>query len=101
MAKAKPGDIVYCDPPYMPLSKTANFTKYSTNDFGLANQTALVNMAKTLTKKGITVVISNHDTPLINEIYQGTKIHRFDVQRFISCNGQNRGKAKEILAVFV
>ena len=100
MAKAKPGDIVYCDPPYIPLSKTANFTKYGIDGFNLAKQNALVDMAKKIVKKGIIVVISNHDTALIKQIYKGAEIYRFDVQRYISCNANTRNKAKEILALF-
>ena len=100
MRKAKPGDIVYCDPPYTPLSKTANFTKYETKGFGVNEQVALVNITKKIIKKGVTVIVSNHDTTFINQIYEGAKIKRFSVQRFISCNGSNRKPAKELLAIF-
>jgi DNA adenine methylase len=100
MQKAKPGDVVYCDPPYMPLSRTANFTHYSSNDFNIPEQAALASMAKKLVTKGVTVIISNHDTVLTNELYNAAKIQYFDVQRFISCKGKQRNKAKEILAVF-
>ena len=100
MAKANPGDVVYCDPPYMPLSSTARFTQYGSDGFNAAAQTALANITKKIIKKGVTVIISNHDTAFINQIYDGAKIQRFNVQRYISCNGNNRNKAKEILAVF-
>ena len=100
MNQAKPGDVVYCDPPYVPLSQTANFTSYSAGGFGLQEQQSLVVMAKKLAKRGITVIISNHDTEFVHKAYKGAEISRFDVQRFISCHGHNRGKVKEILAVF-
>ena len=100
MKKAKPGDIIYCDPPYVPLSKTANFTKYSINDFGIKEQEELVKITKKLIKKGIYVAISNHNTKIINELYKDAKIYKFNVQRYISCNGSNRKTAKEILALF-
>jgi DNA adenine methylase len=100
MNQAESGDVVYCDPPYIPLSQTANFTKYSAGGFGLKEQEALVTMAKKLAKRGITVIISNHDTEFVHKAYKGAEISRFDVQRYISCHGHNRGKAKEILAVF-
>lgn len=100
MALAQPGDVVYCDPPYVPLSATANFAAYATEGFGMTEQLALAEMANQLQKRGITVVISNHDTEFTNEAYSTAQIYTFDVQRFISCQGDNRSKAGEMLAVF-
>ena len=62
MRQAVPGDVIYCDPPYVPLSGTSNFTSYYSTGFCLAKQQALVSLAKTLANKGIPVIISNHDT---------------------------------------
>jgi DNA adenine methylase len=100
MEKAKTGDVVYCDPPYVPLSATSSFTSYSKGGFGLDEQNALADMAKKLQKKGITVVISNHDTVFTNEVYHPAKIITFDVQRFISSDTKNRNAVGELLAVF-
>jgi DNA adenine methylase len=100
MEKAKTGDVVYCDPPYVPLSATSSFTSYSKGGFGLDEQNALAEMAKKLQTKGITVVISNHDTPFTNEVYHPAKIITFDVQRFISSDTKNRNAVGELLAVF-
>lgn len=100
MAKAKHGDVVYCDPPYVPLSATSSFTSYSKGGFGLDEQNALADMAKRLQKNGITVVISNHDTVFTNQVYQPAKIITFDVQRFISSDTKNRNAVGELLAVF-
>lgn len=100
MKSARSGDVVYCDPPYVPLSATANFTSYSSGGFGMNLQSELARMAEVLSKKGITVVISNHDTEFIQSAYKKAEIQSFDVQRYISCNGANRGKAAEVLAVF-
>ncbi len=100
MNQAKPGDVIYCDPPYVPLSNTANFTQYGPNGFGIAKQESLVNKATALAKSGITVIISNHDTEFVQQAYVGAQIERFNVQRYISCHGHNRGKAKEVLAIF-
>ncbi len=100
MKKAKSGDVVYCDPPYVPLSATSSFTSYSKGGFGLDEQNALADMAKELQKKGITVVISNHDTVFTNEVYHPAKIITFDVQRFISSDTKNRNAVGELLAVF-
>jgi DNA adenine methylase len=100
MANAISGDVVYCDPPYVPLSQTANFTSYSANSFGMSEQLQLATLAQDLAKRGITVLISNHDTPWTQQMYQSAEILPFDVQRNISCNGANRGKAAEMLALF-
>lgn len=98
--QAKAGDVIYCDPPYVPLSKTANFTQYNLNSFGESQQIALANIVKKIVQQGVIVLISNHDTNFIQQLYQGAKIKKFEVQRFISCKVKNRTKAKEILAIF-
>ncbi len=100
MSQAVPGDVVYCDPPYVPLSATANFTSYSAGSFGADEQRELARQAEKLAARGITVVISNHDTEFVRAEYAQATIYDFDVQRYISRNGNNRGKAAEVLAVF-
>lgn len=101
MEAAEPGDVVYCDPPYVPLSTTANFTSYSADKFGPAEQTKLSELAETLAKRGIPVVISNHDTEFTRAAYvQAQAWFYFPVQRYISCDGANRNKVAEVLAVF-
>jgi len=100
MKKAKLGDVIYCDPPYAPLSETANFTGYHTSNFSSNQQEELAMLAKELAKKGIPVIISNHDTPFTRKLYQGAIIEAFTVQRVISCNINERNRAKELLAIF-
>lgn len=100
MGKAKFGDVVYCDPPYVPLSATSSFTSYSVGGFGIQEQQDLANIAKKLQSKGITVVISNHDTEFTNEVYKPAEIIKFNVQRFISSDTKNRNAVGELLAVF-
>ena len=100
LAQARKGDVVYCDPPYVPLSRTASFTAYSAGGFNHDEQLALVESAEALSARGVTVVISNHDTAFTREAYQRARLFRFQVRRSISCNGSQRGTAGEILAVF-
>ncbi len=101
MKKAKRGDVVYCDPPYVPLSKTSSFTAYTQGGFGVLEQQQLADVAEALQAKGIPIVISNHDTAFTRHAYKSAKmIKEFDVQRFISSDGNNRGAAQELLAVF-
>lgn len=92
--------VFYCDPPYAPLSKTANFTGYAANRFTLDDQYNLAMLAKKLAKKGAAVLISNHDTTFTRQIYQGAKIVRLEVRRTISCQTSKREKVPEILAYF-
>ncbi|MBY0427660.1 MAG: Dam family site-specific DNA-(adenine-N6)-methyltransferase [Alphaproteobacteria bacterium] len=100
IAKAKRGDVVYCDPPYVPLSRTANFTSYTSGGFGQTEQQQLADIAERLQSKGIPIVISNHNTAFTRNAYKLAEIKKFDVQRFISSDGNNRGSAQELLAVF-
>lgn len=100
MDTARIGDVFYCDPPYIPLSKTANFTHYSYNRFGHEEHIELAQRAEFLATQGITVVISNHKTPFVEKLYTHAKLRHFKVQRTISCQGHKRGKANEVLAIF-
>ncbi|MBV7331134.1 Dam family site-specific DNA-(adenine-N6)-methyltransferase [Chloroflexi bacterium TSY] len=100
MDSTSEGDVVYCDPPYVPLSETANFTGYSADLFGVAEQTLLARKAEEVSRRGVPVIISNHDTEFTRREYAEAEIQAFDVQRYISSNGSNRGKAGEVLAVF-
>lgn len=100
MGKARRGDVVYCDPPYAPLSPTANFTSYDKTDFGEGEQRALAEAAASLAARGVPVVISNHDTPLTRALYAKAKCRYISVQRFISCDGTNRAAAPEVVALF-
>lgn len=97
---AEKGDVVYCDPPYVSLSKTANFTQYTAEGFSKIQQLNLANMAKFLSAQGIVVIISNHDTEFTRDIYQGAKFISLSVQRNISSKGSTRTKVAEILAIF-
>jgi len=94
------GDVVYCDPPYVPLSATASFTAYVGTVFSLKDQAELASLSEAASKKGIPVIISNHDTEETRLLYASAEVRSFNVQRFISCNGSGRGTAPELLAIF-
>ena len=100
MKMAQKGDVIYCDPPYVPLSATSSFTNYTHDGFGFQEQNKLAEMAVELSSQGIPVIISNHHTPFTLNAYQKAKIESFDVQRFISSKVDSRGKVSELLAVF-
>ena len=101
MGDAPPGSVVYCDPPYAPLSATSNFTAYHTNSFSLAHQQQLARLAEELSGRGIPVLISNHDTVLTQDWYQqATDLYKVSVRRSISSNGGTRKKVDELLALY-
>lgn len=102
MSKAIKGDVVYCDPPYVPLNATSYFTDYHIGGFNWDDQVLLAEKAGQLAERGVRVVISNHDTKEIRKLYKNGNalISSFDVQRNISCNTSNRNKVKELLAIF-
>ncbi|MGD8926296.1 MAG: Dam family site-specific DNA-(adenine-N6)-methyltransferase [Thioalkalispiraceae bacterium] len=100
-ADLKAGDVVYCDPPYVPLSKSSNFTTYSAGGFDLEQQHVLAQLAKQTRQKNIPVLISNHNTQFTRKAYKSAdNIKRLQVRRFISCNSQQRQNASELLALF-
>ena len=94
------GDVVYCDPPYVPVSPTANFTGYTGSGFGLREQRDLAFAAQAAAARGTPVVLSNHDVPLTQELYAAARLESFPVRRLISCNVSRRDTARELLAVF-
>ena len=100
-ARARKGSVIYCDPPYAPISKTAMFNSYATGGFTLDNQIKLASLARrTGYTRNIPVLISNHDTEFTRDIYQGADMTKLQVSRFISQNGSTRLKVAELLALY-
>ncbi len=100
LKKAKKGDFVYFDPPYYPISKTASFTSYTAESFLDKEQAELRDTVLELDKRGCYVMLSNSDTPFINDIYSGLKgirISKVEAGRAINSNGSGRGKITEVL----
>ena len=94
---AKTGDFVYFDPPYAPVSKTANFTSYNKDAFDETSQRVLANVFDELTKRGVKDLLSNSDTGLIHALY---KTHRIDIvqaSRLVNSRADKRGKVNEVL----
>lgn len=102
-ADVRPGDVVYADPPYFPLSPTASFTSYAAGGFNLPQQTLLAELARDTAAAGVLVAISNHDTDEAIALYEGLGADcslRFQVQRNVSGAGDSRKKVGEVLALF-
>ena len=99
LERATKGDFVYLDPPYVPLSATANFTEYHATGFDLTSHRMLRDVALNLDGRGVYVLVSNSDTQLVRELYNAACFH-IDVVwagRAINCNGRNRGKVSEAI----
>ena len=95
--EAEAGDVVYFDPPYVPLSKTANFTSYTKGGFTPDDQTRLRDIAWELKQRGVGVVLSNHDTAEVRELYRDFDIERIMVARAINSKTSGRGKVAEVI----
>ncbi|MEI5640384.1 MULTISPECIES: Dam family site-specific DNA-(adenine-N6)-methyltransferase [unclassified Pseudoalteromonas] len=93
--------VVYCDPPYVPLSKTASFTSYAKGGFDLDDQARLANLAElTAFERQTPVLISNHDTVWTRKIYNQAKLDVIKVKRTISPKGNGRNKVGELMAMY-
>lgn len=92
---AKKGDFVYIDPPYD--SDTSTFNNYTEDGFGKEEQRRLAQVYKDLDKRGVYVMLSNHNTTLINELYKEYHIHIIEAKRNINANGKKRGKVEEVI----
>ena len=93
--KKKKGDFVYFDPPYD--SDTYTFNSYTEDGFGKDQQKRLSDVFKELDKRGCYVMLSNHNTSLIKELYKDYNIHVIEAKRNINANGKKRGKVEEVI----
>jgi DNA adenine methylase len=97
VARARKGDVVYFDPPYVPLTSTAYFTSYTATAFGQAEQKALAVVYRKLDARGCRVMLSNSDTPLVRELYAGFNLHQVMARRNINSKGERRGHITELV----
>ena len=95
LATAKEGDFVYIDPPYDSIN--SSFTSYTEEGFGKDEQRRLAKVYKELNDRGVKVMLSNHNTPLINELYSEFNIRVIEAKRNINSNGKKRGKVEEVI----
>lgn len=97
--RAKKGDLVYFDPPYIPLTATSSFSSYAKENFSEIDQRRLAQTIDDLTKRGVKVIVSNSDTPLSREIYRSLNLFSISANRSISAAGASRGRVQELLGV--
>ncbi len=96
---AQPGDLVYFDPPYDPLTTTASFTAYTQHNFSTQDQRELAELFRRLRDKKVKVLLSNSDTPLIRELYKGLRVVEVSAARAINSKADRRQKITELLVI--
>ncbi|MGF1493344.1 MAG: DNA adenine methylase [Microcoleaceae cyanobacterium] len=90
-------DFVYFDPPYHPISATSSFTAYNRYAFREQDQVRLAHVFRELANRGVRVMLSNSNSPLIHQLYQDFPIHQIKAIRAINSNAQRRGAITELL----
>jgi DNA adenine methylase len=97
-SRAKKGDFVYFDPPYVPLSATSSFTSYTSDGFGADGQKRLRDAALALKKRGVRVLLSNSSAPFVRSLYRrGFAIHEAKATRSVNSKGSGRGAVTELI----
>ncbi len=94
---AKRGDFVYFDPPYVPVSTTANFTHYAAGRFDWAEQERLAKLFADLSRRGVLVMLSNADTAEVRDLFDGFRLDRVAASRSVNSNPEKRGKVGEVV----
>lgn len=97
---AERGDVIYCDPPYVPYSEKTKLLPYNQKLFTTEDQIELTELAKETAARGIPVILSNHDTEFTRYHYRSAEIKSFPVARFINCQTALRKPVKELIAIF-
>ena len=95
-ADVQPGDFIYFDSPYVPVSETANFTDYTKDGFTLEDHKRLATLYKRLSEQGVKVMLSNNNVPLVHELYSGFTIKEVNVRRAINRDASKRS-GKEVI----
>jgi DNA adenine methylase len=95
--KLKKGDFVYFDPPYVPVSKTANFTSYAKDGFGPAEQARLRDLLRRLHARGVKAMLSNARTEQTEELYREFDWRPVPMARSINSDPSERGEVGELV----
>ena len=97
----KPNDFVYFDSPYVPESKTADFTSYSRGGFEMADHERLARLFKRLDQIGAKLMLSNNDVEIVRELYCDYRITHLDVKRMINCDATKRNGKEVIITNYI
>lgn len=95
--ECKPGDFVYFDPPYIPISETSSFTSYTQDGFSYEDQVRLRNIFIKLSNKNVYCMLSNSSSQITLDLYKQFNIHQVEAKRNINSIGSKRGKISEVI----
>jgi DNA adenine methylase len=96
--RAEPGDLVYFDPPYVPLSVTSSFTKYTSDGFDQEAQIRLRDVALRLKRRGVHVLLSNSSAPFVRELYERDfELFEVSATRLVNSKATRRGAITELV----
>ncbi len=98
-SRAKAGDFVYFDPPYVPVSDTSYFVSYAKNGFSMEDQKDLAQTFASLVSKGVSVLLSNSDTEWVREQYADFHIKEVLANRMVNARSDRRGPVTELLVI--
>ena len=93
------GDFVYVDPPYLPRSKSADFTSYTAGKFGLKDHERLAEALTKVAKRGGHFICSQGDSEVIRSLYKQFRIEAVSVQHSVGARATSRGKVGEVLII--
>ena len=93
---AQPGDFVFLDPPYLPISENSDFKRYTKEQFYEDDHVELAKMISTLHERGCYVILTNSNHPLVHQLYEQYKIEVIQTKRHISCHGDTR-KGEDVI----
>lgn len=96
---AEEGDVLYCDPPYVPASATLSDINYTGEGFSFEQQQQLADLALEASKRGVRCVVSNHDIPVTRKLYEHAD-DIYEVEVFRSISSGKRGTVKELIAIY-
>lgn len=95
--RARAGDFVYFDPPYVPVSRTSSFTGYGPSGFSALDQHRLAAVFQDLSAMGVKAMLSNSYADMVLELYGGYRIVTVHATRAINSNAERRGKVREVI----
>lgn len=98
-AELERGDFVYFDPPYVPLSRTANFTRYGADPFDRSEQERLAEELSRLRARGVKAMLSNAKSPVTNQLYARFVCKRVSARRSINSDPNKRGDVNELIVM--
>jgi DNA adenine methylase len=93
---AKAGDVVFLDPPYLPISEYSDFKRYTKVQFKEDDHHAMREIVEMLRERGCYTLITNSNHPLMHNLYKGFPIDVLDTRRNINSRADGR-KGQDII----